>query len=31
MGGFAWAIACMFFEFMDKLLDDLHGLIKVLA
>ena len=25
MGGFAWAIACMFLEFMDKLQDDLHG------
>ena len=23
--GFAWAIACMVLEFMDKLQDDLHG------
>ena len=25
VGVFAWDIACMFYEFMDKLQDDLHG------
>ena len=25
VGVFAWDIACMFLEFMDKLQDDLHG------